>query len=276
MKRNRAFTLIELLVVIAIIAILAAILFPVFAQAKMSAKKAADLSNMKQITTAVLIYSSDSDDKFPIYFSGSENPQSAYLYSMIWSAQGMVGNYTKNTDLLLSPVDSYSLGDFGTDYPADRPKPKRISYMPNMVHPSTASYYPTVSNPRGPFGFGAMMESTFGNLAPASQTEANNVADVIMLAPGRADWEMCAAWTNSWTNNEIQWYPYWTNGIGSWGWDIQALTVTSWGADCDRAWRKFSGGANFTFCDGHAKNMKVGELVTGTNPNPKRWAINAP
>jgi prepilin-type N-terminal cleavage/methylation domain-containing protein len=63
---KRAFTLIELLVVIAIIAILAAILFPVFAQAKEAAKKTVTLSNAKQIGTAFLIYSTDADDNFPI------------------------------------------------------------------------------------------------------------------------------------------------------------------------------------------------------------------
>ncbi|MHB8636224.1 MAG: prepilin-type N-terminal cleavage/methylation domain-containing protein [Fimbriimonadaceae bacterium] len=59
---KKAFTLIELLVVIAIIAILAAILFPVFAQAKLQAKKAADLSNIKQQALAMLMYTNDSDD----------------------------------------------------------------------------------------------------------------------------------------------------------------------------------------------------------------------
>src|SRR5882757_4117150 len=64
--RNRAFTLIELLVVIAIIAILAAILFPVFAQAKEAAKKTADLSSVKQVSTSMAIYLTDSDDTYPL------------------------------------------------------------------------------------------------------------------------------------------------------------------------------------------------------------------
>ncbi|RYG86869.1 prepilin-type N-terminal cleavage/methylation domain-containing protein, partial [bacterium] len=59
---RKAFTLIELLVVIAIIAILAAILFPVFAQAKAAAKRTADLSNVKNIGLGVTLYSTDSDD----------------------------------------------------------------------------------------------------------------------------------------------------------------------------------------------------------------------
>jgi len=62
---NRAFTLIELLVVIAIIAILAAILFPVFAQAKVAAKKTNSLSNIKQIALGCIMYEGDFDDMFP-------------------------------------------------------------------------------------------------------------------------------------------------------------------------------------------------------------------
>lgn len=64
--RKKAFTLIELLVVIAIIAILAAILFPVFAQAKEAAKKTTTLSNFKQTALAFNIYATDADDTWPL------------------------------------------------------------------------------------------------------------------------------------------------------------------------------------------------------------------
>lgn len=62
MHSKKAFTLIELLVVIAIIAILAAILFPVFAQAKLAAKKAVSISNLKQLALAEKMYENDYDD----------------------------------------------------------------------------------------------------------------------------------------------------------------------------------------------------------------------
>src|SRR5579885_3247932 len=66
MKRDRGFTLIELLVVIAIIAILAAILFPVFAQAREKARQADCMSNQKQIGVAILQYIQDSDEAYPL------------------------------------------------------------------------------------------------------------------------------------------------------------------------------------------------------------------
>jgi prepilin-type N-terminal cleavage/methylation domain-containing protein len=85
-RKTKAFTLIELLVVIAIIAILAAILFPVFAQAKEAAKKTQAISSSKQIGTSVNIYQSDYDDYYPIaWFSNSYrvdvNPDSNVHYA---------------------------------------------------------------------------------------------------------------------------------------------------------------------------------------------------
>ena len=64
-SERRGFTLIELLVVIAIIAVLAAILFPVFSQAREAARKTACLSNMRQIGLATRMYMQDFDERFP-------------------------------------------------------------------------------------------------------------------------------------------------------------------------------------------------------------------
>ncbi|HWD40948.1 MAG TPA: prepilin-type N-terminal cleavage/methylation domain-containing protein [Fimbriimonas sp.] len=84
-SKNRAFTLIELLVVIAIIAILAAILFPVFAQAKAAAKRTSDLSNVKQIALGMFMYANDSDDRGPLI--RVQRPDSGWFqnaYEMSW------------------------------------------------------------------------------------------------------------------------------------------------------------------------------------------------
>src|SRR5881409_3505260 len=73
--RRPAFTLIELLVVIAIIAILAAILFPVFAQARERARMTTCISNMRQIGTSLMMYVQDYDETYPhIRFHGFSDP----------------------------------------------------------------------------------------------------------------------------------------------------------------------------------------------------------
>lgn len=99
---RKAFTLIELLVVIAIIAILAAILFPVFAQAKLAAKKTQDLSNMKQIGTSMQIYLSDYDDVYMQGYYYKDNNSSAGGY-VHWT--GILKPYVKNAQIFVSPVD---------------------------------------------------------------------------------------------------------------------------------------------------------------------------
>lgn len=97
---RRGFTLIELLVVIAIIAILAAILFPVFAQAREQARSVSCLSNQKQIGTSCMMYVQDYDETYPY---GREQPAPAcFTPTMkIWPAFLMP--YIKNQDLFLCP-----------------------------------------------------------------------------------------------------------------------------------------------------------------------------
>ena len=97
----KAFTLIELLVVIAIIAILAAILFPVFAQARDKARQTACLSNLKQIGTGLMMYSQDYDETLPQQAGDYANFLTTPDDSPNW-AKGIVP-YTKNTGIYVCP-----------------------------------------------------------------------------------------------------------------------------------------------------------------------------
>jgi prepilin-type N-terminal cleavage/methylation domain-containing protein len=93
-SKHRGFTLIELLVVIAIIAILAAILFPVFAQAKLAAKKTQTLSNLKQIGLGFQMYSNDVDDTLPPFTNNAND--AANWSSLANTPPGMIDPYIKN------------------------------------------------------------------------------------------------------------------------------------------------------------------------------------
>jgi prepilin-type N-terminal cleavage/methylation domain-containing protein/prepilin-type processing-associated H-X9-DG protein len=95
--RRFAFTLIELLVVIAIIAILAAILFPVFSQAKVAAKQAQSLSNMRQLSLSVMIYAGDYDDNFV----PASNRSVTGLDPLIWTQS--LEPYVKNRQIFVTP-----------------------------------------------------------------------------------------------------------------------------------------------------------------------------
>ncbi|HWD37754.1 MAG TPA: prepilin-type N-terminal cleavage/methylation domain-containing protein [Fimbriimonas sp.] len=100
---KKAFTLIELLVVIAIIAILAAILFPVFAQAKLAAKRTADLSNAKQVGIAFMMYVNDYDDTSPTVYKFKYPGYDGVLTSAYGSWYNELEPYIKSWDMLLSP-----------------------------------------------------------------------------------------------------------------------------------------------------------------------------
>jgi prepilin-type N-terminal cleavage/methylation domain-containing protein/prepilin-type processing-associated H-X9-DG protein len=101
---RKGFTLIELLVVIAIIAILAAILFPVFAQARAKAKQTSCLSNMKQIGLGLMMYAEDYDQTLPssYYYLNGANSGGGYMH---WS--GMIMPYVKNEKIFVCPESPF-------------------------------------------------------------------------------------------------------------------------------------------------------------------------
>ena len=131
---RKGFTLIELLVVIAIIAILAAILFPVFAQARESARQTQCTNNQKQIATSVLMYVQDYEETFPMSAYFGRNPQGQLALVAIYD---VLAPYIKNVDIFVCP--SYRPG---IDWPqrvqaAGSPAPalgtfRYVGYIPNL------------------------------------------------------------------------------------------------------------------------------------------------
>lgn len=120
MRRN-GFTLIELLVVIAIIAILAAILFPVFAKAREKARQTSCLSNMKQLGLSMMMYSSDTDGKFP----GVYNDALGYPAGrIIWA--DCISPYAKNRQIFACPGGPNDVNVSGSL--------QGTRYAMNMVH----------------------------------------------------------------------------------------------------------------------------------------------
>jgi len=118
-RNSNAFTLIELLVVIAIIAILAAILFPVFAQARAQARKTTCLSNAKQVSLSVLMYTQDYDETLPLLFAPAPSTDFEAFdpFGTPWSYSwhNLVKPYTKNWQMMLCP-DSQMTHSNPVDY----------------------------------------------------------------------------------------------------------------------------------------------------------------
>jgi len=121
---GRGFTLIELLVVIAIIAILAAILFPVFSRARAKARQTSCLSNLKQLGLAMSMYAQDYDEIYPMWdnFPDSWGGPGAYVFT--WDSA--IQPYMKNADLLTCPDDPWGKS-------ATAPNKVRSYAMPRYV-----------------------------------------------------------------------------------------------------------------------------------------------
>ena len=146
--RNNGFTLIELLVVIAIIAILAAILFPVFAQAKVAAKKTVDLSNLKQLGTSAQIYANDFDDTFLPFVD----------YKVSYVVTGGVGPVTVT----------------GTVDDIDKPFTLQVSTPEGAT---TANYDPVDGKVTGSMTWNGVKLTTKGDFSPLTETKTGYASD---------------------------------------------------------------------------------------------------
>lgn len=222
---KRAFTLIELLVVIAIIAILAAILFPVFAQAKQAAKKTADITQMKQISTAIQIYLGDNDDIFPMLRNGvtdwgcvnntygSAGGGPGLQCHQVNATHVMIKPYVKNTQIWKAPVDTMprcdddttGFGGVGTQGP--------ISYVLTRYAPSTGT---TVNYGIAGWGSGS---GTPTDPTSLSSSAIGNVSGTIALVPSMISWSYFTGFSQH--RADLREYafepqPGFTNGLPTW------------------------------------------------------------
>jgi prepilin-type N-terminal cleavage/methylation domain-containing protein/prepilin-type processing-associated H-X9-DG protein len=180
LNRRKAFTLIELLIVIAIIALLAAILFPVFARARESARRASCLSNLKQIGLGIMQYTQDYDDRLPqaLYdsldtYSGTEITPAKSFYTTTGSYgknryltwMDFVYPYVKSTQIFVCPSASVDTSTTPVRKPTDTP-----SYGYNNAFGGKFNYY-------GSYG-GTTYGAPTGSIALSSIARA---AETIMV-----------------------------------------------------------------------------------------------
>jgi prepilin-type N-terminal cleavage/methylation domain-containing protein/prepilin-type processing-associated H-X9-DG protein len=270
MNAKKAFTLIELLVVIAIIAILAAILFPVFAQAKEAAKKTQCLSNVKQVGTGMALYLGDYDDSLP---------WAAYWdYSAATGWATAAGGMHEWSSVILPYIKNG--------------KEQLLSYAGASGGPGTIFACPTskVTGQLDTYGVHSDMFPACLNWMGASPsvctgTRSATIVDdpsgkAMFTEKGSADAGLVATfsfdtraidWTGNWndqaevTNDIVFQAPNYNTVTGQKG-DCDGGAPWNWPPDC-QAFPRFrhSGAANVGFFDSHAKAMKKGQLNYGKN-----------
>lgn len=253
---HRAFTLIELLVVIAIIAILAAILFPVFAQAREKARAISCVSNMKQLSLSVLMYSQDYDETFPM---GCDNG----WWDSTWYRT--VAPYVKNLQVFRCPSDP-----LGTVSPANSWAGPRLSIVANGFMAWDGSRWSV-------FGVMGMGQPSWMGRVVTPQASINRSAETIMLTERNHIWTGSngAPSPSQTFGNVLMWGPgAFVTGVNWWDWSGSPSLIP----DGSRVARpagdptgqfgsiipKHSEKANFAFADGHVKTMDPRQ----TNPNP--------
>ncbi|MCE5218949.1 DUF1559 domain-containing protein [bacterium] len=187
MKR-KGFTLIELLVVIAIIAILAAILFPVFARAREKARQASCQSNQKQIGLAFKMYEQDYDEKTPGGYYVSWHSGDEYFWC--WP----LAPYTKNMQMLLCPsnTNGWVYTKSGVVWRSSYGANQTVlgAALSAITDECNTVYVVDSNNPwldSGPFIYDRLGKGTYGNTS--TRTDLHNEGINALFMDGHVKWQ---------------------------------------------------------------------------------------
>lgn len=265
MKRQEksGFTLIELLVVIAIIAILAAILFPVFAQAREKARQTACISNMRQIGTGLLMYVQDFDGNYsPIRVVDSSATRYPDLPTdSIQTWRNVVQPYIKNVDIFSCPSNPNGkpLGpgpSSGWDDAQNSRNAEGFQYMPDKKFPISYGFSSCASTwvPASAYDDGWATEANNGKIN-ATDAGISRPSNTIMVAESiRGDADLNAQWM--------------------WSWETATNAYDKYRLFTHLKYPGPGGKGNFIYFDGHVKTKTWAQTILPMTQN--EWQTTDP
>lgn len=234
--KRLGFTLIELLVVIAIIAILAAILFPVFQKVRENARKVSCQSNLKQIGLAIIQYTQDNEEILPNSWSGVDpGPSRPDGSRFKWMDQ--VYPYVKSTGVFHCPDDSGVLGGTGIYIPA-----AQLTAASDMTHYGSyglnSAYWGRATSDSGPGNGGAPLSALN---SPATTIQAADGTDSYQI-----DWQDIGGETTTTVESSQAIGPPGMSGPSDGG-----VMFRHGAPDL----------ANILYCDGHVKSKRLSDVI---------------
>jgi prepilin-type N-terminal cleavage/methylation domain-containing protein/prepilin-type processing-associated H-X9-DG protein len=274
MEKRYGFTLIELLVVIAIIAILAAILFPVFASARERARTTTCLSNEKQIALAVIMYVGDYDETFPYADAYPEHNSVTQGTDTSWRQN--VQPYLKSNGVFQCPSNPANLGTTVFPGPGNGVPPASYtgpveSYLSSDelpvsygVNSPEFNYFPSVYDHQVTAGGGIpkdvapFLNWSNGTTTPFAWTSSPSPNMVLAGIGSPSQLIMVAETTDPYAQGDIDW-------DGAAACSQQPPTKASQCFIAPAPFAGHQGRANFAFCDGHVKSMTLTGTVSPLN-----------